>query len=340
MVSIASRPRGFTLVELLVVIAIIGILVSLLLPAVQAAREAGRRTQCTNNLRQLALGMHNYHDTYQRFPRNYTRVGTNAWEALSASYGILPQIEQIALYEQQQSRMSDWSWTYWNTMNTKVSVFLCPSSVNAPERSSHPHGWDGPGSNYGWSTGSSLHTVWAGSKFNGMIAYQVDRRMADTTDGLSNVLLASEFLPGSGQTGNVGKYPYDIFYVGDSKFNAVVDKDFPTQAEVDDIGSTAKSSPIGVKTNNGGMWAWYAANHSTFNTAVPPNWRFPSAAGNCCPGGAHDWSVGLVPPRSLHPGIVNAALGDGSVRKISSNIDLLTFQRLGHRHDGRPLEAF
>jgi prepilin-type N-terminal cleavage/methylation domain-containing protein len=333
------RRAGFTLVELLVVIAIIGILVSLLLPAVQAAREAGRRTQCTNNLKQLALAMHNYHDTNKRFPRNYTLVGANAWEALSASYAILPQLEQTALYDQQQTRMSDWAWTYWNTMNTPVSAFRCPSSTEAPARGSHPHGWDGPGSNYGWSTGSSIYTVWSSRGFNGMIDYRMDRRMNDATDGLSNVLLGAEFLPGSGMTNGAGKYPYDVFYVGNTKFDNVVNKDFPTQAEIDDIGSTARNAPVGVKTNNGGMWAWYAAAHSTITTSVTPNWKHPNSAGNCCPGGAHDWGYGLIPPRSLHPGIVNACLGDGSVRTISSNIELISFQQLGNRSDGQALQG-
>jgi prepilin-type N-terminal cleavage/methylation domain-containing protein len=88
------RRRGFTLVELLVVIAIIGILIALLLPAVQAARESARRTQCTNNLKQLGLGIQNYHDTNKIFPYNYQLVGDDAWEVLSAHYFILPYIEQ------------------------------------------------------------------------------------------------------------------------------------------------------------------------------------------------------------------------------------------------------
>src|SRR5689334_3437658 len=85
---------AFTLVELLVVIAIIGVLVALLLPAVQTARESSRRSQCSNNLKQLGLGMHNFHDGMGMFPFNYQLIGVNAWESTSANYFILPYIEQ------------------------------------------------------------------------------------------------------------------------------------------------------------------------------------------------------------------------------------------------------
>jgi hypothetical protein len=251
--------------------------------------------------------MHNFHDTYSRFPRNYKQVGGNAWEALSSNYYLLPFIEQQALFDQGESDPKNWSWTYNTLMNTPIPTFRCPSSQMAPQRGTHPNGWDGPGTNYAWSTGSSIETNWAGDRFNGMIAYQVDRRMADVEDGLSNTLMGSELLSGSGMSGAVGKYPYDIFYAGDGLFNAVADRHFPTTVELDAIGSAAQNSPQGVRSNNGTMWGWYAAAQSTLTTAAPPNWVYPSAGGNCCPGGAHDWGMGIIPPRSMHPGGVNAA---------------------------------
>lgn len=259
---------------------------------------------------------------------------------IDANYFLLPFIDQAPLYSQADSNLSNWGWIYGNTMKQRLTVFLCPSSLPAPQRGTHPSGWDGPGTNYAWSTGSSVETVWAGTRFNGMIAYQTDRAMSDVTDGLSNTLLISEILSGSGQTGSAGRYPFDIFYSGNGPFTSVVNKDFPTQAELDNIGSIAKNSPAGYKSNNGTMWAWYAAAQSTLTTAATPNWRWPSAGGDCCPGGAHDWGYGVIPPRSLHTGGVNAALGDGSVRFISDNVDLLTFQRLGNRNDGKALGEY
>jgi prepilin-type N-terminal cleavage/methylation domain-containing protein/prepilin-type processing-associated H-X9-DG protein len=335
-----SSRNGFTLIELLVVIAIIAVLIALLLPAVQQAREAARRTECKNKLKQLALAMHNHHDTFRTFPRNYLQVGGNAWEALSANYFLLPYIDQAPLFNQGQSNLTNWGWTYGTLMNTKLSVFLCTSAQPGPARGTNASGWDGPGTNYAWSTGSSVETVWAGTRFNGIVAYQTDRTMGDVTDGLSNTLMMSEILSGSNQSGGSGKYPYDIFYAGNGLFNSIVDKDFPTKPELDAIGGQAKNSPTGVKTNNGTMWGWYAAAQSTLNTSATPNWSWPSAGGDCCPGGAHDWGFGIIPPRSMHTGGVNAALGDGSVRFISTNVDLLTFQRLGNRNDGKPVGDF
>ncbi|MEZ6140589.1 MAG: DUF1559 domain-containing protein [Zavarzinella sp.] len=334
--SSRNKTRAFTLIELLVVIAIIAILIGLLLPAVQKVREAANRSKCSNNLKQLGVAMHAYHDVANKFPRNYRQVGGNAWEALSLNYDMLPYIEQGNLHAQGEANIGNWGFIYGTVMNTSIPTFLCPSAGNAPRRGTHPHGWDGPGSNYAWCTGSNIEVVWAGNRFNGMISYQQDTKMADVTDGLSNTLMASEILPGSGQTGGSGKFPNDIFYATNAPFNAVVDRNFPTAAELAAIGNQARTSPAGYKSNNGTMWGWYAAGHSTLNTAATPNWSFPSAGGDCCPGGAHDWGFGIIPPRSMHTGGVNAVLGDGSVRFIRNSVDLRTFQILGNAKDGFP----
>ncbi|QEL14727.1 DUF1559 domain-containing protein [Limnoglobus roseus] len=356
LLSLSRSRRGFTLIELLVVIAIIAILIGLLLPAVQKVREAAARAKCTNNLKQQGIAMHSYHDVRGKFPANQQQIGVNVWEGVSASYWILPYIEQGPLFQQfvipatapPQGRNSgdtppagvtwsgnaaNWS-TAYNLMNTPINTFICPSSTLAPQRGTNPGGWDGPGSNYGWSFGSSVQGMWNDAA-NGMISQRIERNMASVTDGLSNTLLASELLSGSNapQAGP-GKYPFDVFYAGDGPITSVANKEFATQAELDAIGSAAKNSPQGVKSNNGTMPLWYSIGQSGLTTAAPPNWSWPTAGGNCCPGGAHDWSWGVVPARSLHTGGVNALLGDGSVRFVRSTVDLVTWQRLGHARDG------
>jgi prepilin-type N-terminal cleavage/methylation domain-containing protein len=148
----ASRWRAFTLVELLVVIAIIGILIALLLPAVQAAREAARRTQCTNNLKQLGLALQNYHDKYIAFPINYGGNGqyNDTSTAHSWMQGVLPYVEQQALYQQIRFDMplgatSDVPLTV-NTIvsQTVVNAILCPSDPQMRGIQTSPANCSGP----------------------------------------------------------------------------------------------------------------------------------------------------------------------------------------------------
>jgi len=348
------KPRpGFTLIELLVVIAIIAILIGLLLPAVQKVREAAARSQCQNNLKQLGIAIHSYNDANRgAVPFNYQRIGVNAWEAVGINYFILPFIEQDNLKRQffipansppgQNVGGDATMWTNSQAaFRTRVATFICPSSERAP--ASPSHGWGGPGSNYAWCSGSSVHTVWAGTTFNGMFAYQAERQLLDAKDGLSNTIMCSEILSGSGRASPSGVYPNDVFYTGsDADFTSLstTDREFPSLAQITAIGTKARSAPAGTRGNNGTLWAWYAAAQSTFNTAAPPNWEYPSTGGNCCPGGAHDWSWGIIPPRSNHSGGVNAAMGDGSVRFITDGINLRTFQLLGHRNDRIPVPNF
>jgi prepilin-type processing-associated H-X9-DG protein len=282
--------------------------------------------------------MHNYHDVYKRFPRNaYGSSTWNAWERFSANVSILPYLEQAALYEQ-FTMVPGIGWgTYYNgPMQQKLTAFLCPSALASVAGS---QGWSGPGTNYAWCSGSSIYTAYGGGAGtqNGIMQIFEERSMSDITDGTANTLLVSEILSGDGNA-SVATYPYDIFYAssGNAPYDAVANKAFPTSAEIAAIG-VACQSPAGERSNNGSLWAWYAHAQSLFNTSVTPNWSYPSCGGSCCPGGAHDWGYGVIPPRSLHPGGVNAALADGSVRFVTDSVDLLLFQRLGHRSDGEAI---
>ncbi|MFM8414810.1 MAG: DUF1559 domain-containing protein [Planctomycetota bacterium] len=347
--GIQQPRRAFTLVELLVVIAIIAVLIGLLLPAVQSARESARRTQCGNNLRQLALGMITYASANKdTFPKNRHQEAPAAdtwrhWEAFSANYRLLPYLEEVALYDRFGFGGTFASY-YSGPMQTKVAAFLCPSAPPAPPVTRIS--WGGPGCNYAWCNGSGVWTQQNNQdprQHNGIIHTYFNRRASQVTDGLTKTLLAAEILPGTGFSSGPGgnpvgsaTYPYDVFYAGESAFSAMADKAFPTRAELAAVGAAARGmAGGGHRGNNGCLWGWYALSHTMFNTAAPPDWEYPTAGGSCCPGGATDWGSNIVPPRSMHPGGVSAAMGDGSVRLINGSIDPLAFQRMGNIRDGQ-----
>jgi prepilin-type N-terminal cleavage/methylation domain-containing protein/prepilin-type processing-associated H-X9-DG protein len=207
-----GRPAGFTLVELLVVIAIIGILIALLLPAVQAAREAARRSQCSNSIKQLSLAVQNFHDSYKKLPPQYGGAPTNNGNFGTLFFHILPYVEQTALFNQARTTGGSFT-TYWgvafnknaNTCDLRMSGiegavmnnFVCPSDDSASTMAS-TWGWSvaSYGSNFR-VFGNLTGTVAAGVD-NGVNSGQVNnwqgntRSYATMTDGTSNTLVFAE----------------------------------------------------------------------------------------------------------------------------------------------------
>ena len=339
-----KRQRGFTLVELLVVIAIIGVMVGLLLPAVQAAREAARRMSCSNNLKQLGLAMHNYHDTYKQLPAFVYRTGgTNSyWEGYSAFTQILPYIEQQPLHDQIKAASVDF-FHVWHggqlevLRRTPISAFICPSDVRYPAAGSGRD--NGPGCNYGVSFGTSIS--WANWTLqNGMFRGNSDGnariraeiRFSDVTDGLSATLLASEHLAGDNNNALLMNGKTSEPRIGAGFAGAV---QFPTQADIDIFGAACLATTTHNSTN-GQHWISPQPTQTALNTIAPPNWRFPSCQTSSS-GFASDRD-GVYAARSRHPGGVQCAIGDASVRFVSESVNLDVWHWLGARNDARTFE--
>src|SRR5690606_27940838 len=221
---------GFTLIELLVVIAIIAVLIALLLPAVQQAREAARRTQCKNNLKQLGLALHNYHDVHNSFPIG-SRYGTGTYSNLSGCNwrtSILPYLEQGTAYDQMNfnghsfSGYSAYPFSGGNEFlsGLKMDVFLCPSSSLDPFYDSgstinqhrslmhHYVGLAGATPDPGGNTSRCVQNTRGIACNNGLLPANENRGIKDATDGTSNSILVAE------QSGRVGQNIINANYGG------------------------------------------------------------------------------------------------------------------------------
>ncbi|HUT95035.1 MAG TPA: DUF1559 domain-containing protein [Thermoguttaceae bacterium] len=345
----ALSRKAFTLVELLVVIAIIGILIALLLPAVQAAREAARRSQCTNNLKQLALAAHNYHGVHKCFPANcYRSVGYPAawcpfWEGFSAHTMLLPFMEQQAVYDVVKARMNDtvtplsgWNAADFATIRaTKISALLCPSdstkfAVTQQGNCNYPVS---AGTNTGYDGNAGVPALNL-TRANGIFLRGYGEvRIADIKDGTTNTILMGEFRLGDNDG---GKYsPGDI--VRAVPLTPLVDH-MPSEAQLGAYGVQCEAGIANHHSHAGREWISGTLGHTVFNTIAPPNWKFPTC--HDCAGCGWTDSDGVHPARSFHPGGANHALADGSVRFISETVDTKTYQYLGTRAEGETVGQF
>lgn len=307
-----TRQRGFTLVELLVVIAIIGILVALLLPAVQAAREAARRMQCQNNMKQLGLAIHNYHDTYKVLPPSFVQSNELAWTVLT-----LPFFEQGALHSQFNFAAGSYTATGKNNPHglTKIASLLCPSAprvvnkmaqrpvdnVNPPDAvggeppwTTHYYGINGPrgtapsGLNYAEYTGTGT-AAFEGTRVSaaGMFSIRGEYGLKECVDGTSSTIMLGEMSWDSPRFGT----RYRSWLRGGAA--GTIQYSVASRNVVNAINSGRKAMMI-----------------SPYND---------------------------VPMGSMHPGGTNFTLGDASVRYISETIDMTTYRALGSRDDGEAI---
>ncbi len=330
------RHRGFTLIELLVVIAIIAVLVALLLPAVQQAREAARRSQCKNNLKQIGLAVHNYESSFTKFPPSMAinpAITTNA--SWSIHGRISPYLDQAVLFNQIDLQKS-WS----DPVNApivsgfRVPVYACPSDP----RSDEPRLASGVNlysTNYGFNLGTWFYyDPTTGRGGDGMFFPNSSIRFANITDGASHTLLASEVRSWQSYTRN-----------------AVPPSTSTPQTVADASAAVAVGAPDRVNPGTEhSEWANGHGHHSGFTTVMTPNTKIPytylGVSYDCDFASRQEGSdltrlsYGVITSRSHHVGIVQSVLADGSVRTISQNIDLSIWRSLGTRAGGEAVGEF
>ena len=340
------RRAGFTLIELLVVIAIIAVLIALLLPAVQQAREAARRSQCKNNLKQYGIALHAYHETAKVFPSGSQQLsgyGQFEWRNFSASVMLLPYMDQTAAYKQFMSqclgpvRNDATSGTAYLLGNTiKGNVFQCPSDT-APNSNFGGQGQDAP-SSYVFCSGPQ--DGWSGTSSDqvGMFNMQLPVRIGDVRDGTSNVIAMSEQVIGGNSANSAASPDYSLIKNAGSALSA---RSFPTQASVL-AWSSACNSAGGYMTQNGqtaGHW-WHRGLYGAtlFNTLLQPNVAAYNCNANC--GGCDPNGAALQNARSRHSGSVHVLMVDGATRNVANNVNWQTWVNLGARNDGTPLGNF
>ena len=312
---IPRRRNGFTLIELLVVIAIIAVLIALLLPAVQQAREAARRTACTNNLKQLGLALHNYHDTHKVFPPLEVVRGCHIsdpptcfdWFNVSANWVTLtmPYWDQTTVYEQIDFNVGFFHPTNFEHFQRSYSILQCPSNPNANS------------------------TVFIGARLVNYLAMTGSTRSPD--GGLESIRWATS---SSGQTRERG-----IFYHDSSvRMGHISDGSSNTVALSEGFGYEPLSprSPAQVIDGRGMTFSILTSSDfqiNQFDDNDPLNNGFPIQPG--FPG-----YIRWFAPSSFHVGGTHILLADGSTRFISENVDRDTWRRLGSRADGEPVGEF
>lgn len=357
-----KMKRGFTLIELLVVIAIIAVLIALLLPAVQQAREAARRSDCKNKLKQIGLGMHNYQETHKTFSPGFVFVGPSTGAGAHGwGYYLLPSMEQSALYKKFAGSGNTNITNAANNAQTQVILpaFRCPSDQGESQVSIAGQTWGT--SNYvaNWGVGTPRTQTFTGDDtsakaVHGVYGQNTKIRISDIRDGTTNVMLAMERrLPRTG-----ADWP-----------TASLEGSFATLwAGIPSLTASSPAMILGTTTSGAGYLS--LAGHLCPGTYTPAGSgtfvattaTCPSAAsvGAAVTAGGYASSVKInklasnantaltgvnvdtttIGSNSYHPGGTQILLGDGSVRFVSDSVEVTTWINLSRRNDGQVLGEF
>jgi len=320
--SAMINRRGFTLVELLVVIAIIGLLIALLLPAVQSTRESARRTQCTNNLKQITLGLHTHESSRQQFPsRINSFTPRSSW-----LIQLLPFIEQQPLYDEIQRGVLEngtqtlpdgpmpWQGAFstgarfapfWRTLD----AFICPS--DPASRASAPAATMLGRNNYRACAGDRPeHDLQAQSKRGMFSGWLVNRTAAHVKDGLSNTVACGEVCVASGNSSIRGSMAvgWGVGNAATAPLTSMIPQTCAARQ-----GSDGQLSGTVDSTMSGSRWSDGVSAFASLHTILPPN------APSCREGNDFMWVVATA--SSYHPGGANVSMADGSVRFVVESID-------------------
>ena len=346
-----KRSLGFTLIELLVVIAIIAVLIALLLPAVQQAREAARRTQCINNLKQLGLALHNYHDQTGSFPLTTTGYSQPMWawgppfgdqSRISAFTRLLPYLDRQDIYDRVNFSLTDWHWENLTAFDREIAVFVCPTDLQKP----HPYDGSYGQSSYGLNMGIQPCTMWQYQSGGGVRDWSwqgIDpywyynqtwieclgpfemhvrantTRIRDVTDGTSKTIAIGE----TSRFVNMTEDSYN-FHWHENSFSTGIQYDENSWG----FGLNSMGHPV-PRINSGpsrGYWLYPDPfdwkNHPTEGT-----YGYPSSLSEVGEFGEYGF-------RSLHPGGANFLMLDGSVQFLGTEINRKLYMAMGTTSQG------
>jgi prepilin-type N-terminal cleavage/methylation domain-containing protein/prepilin-type processing-associated H-X9-DG protein len=325
---------GFTLIELLVVISIIGVLIALLLPAVQAAREASRRAQCVNNLKQIGIAIHGYVESRGTLPFGQGPEPTNAWNGWSSLTLLLPNVEQATLYNTINFQISDGSAPgvpqNSTSQTTKLATFLCPSDI---DRLTNPEGHN----NYFGNTGSdpNMNNGITSGVFGGIYGagpyVPTTIGLQDITDGTSQTAAFSERVKGIG-VDNDSQGPDSLNPPG----SVLLLIGMPNDAEYvyshcGALNPHAAGAPLSGLYSVGTFWHIGSPYGTRYNHVMPPNtWSCADL---------HTDQLGAHTAASRHPGVVNVLYADGTVRPVKGTVNRIVWRALGTKAGGEVISA-